>query len=77
MTREELELINSSAEEKKIICTDDLKPFLRDRTLLYGYTCKGKTFHVYLKNKKNPCSNIFCGLYRSCTNTKRYVSNCH
>ncbi len=54
MTREELGFIENTTDNirERIICAKDLRPFLRDRTLLYGYTCKGKTFHVYLKNEK-------------------------
>lgn len=52
MTREELEFIENTMDEikEKVICAKDLRPFLRDRTLLYGYTCDRKTFHVYLKD---------------------------
>lgn len=45
-----LSQIERSKEE--IICAEDLKPHLKDRTLLYGYTCERETFHVYLKNKE-------------------------
>ena len=51
MTKTELELIKNIDKMKDDpICADDLKPFLKDRTLLYGYTCDRCTFHVYLKN---------------------------
>lgn len=33
-----------------------------DRTLLYGYTCDRDTFHVYIKDMKNPCCYIQNGL---------------
>lgn len=35
-----------------IIALPELRPYIYDRTLLYGYTCDRKTFHVYLKNQK-------------------------
>ena len=38
------------AEKERVICVDDLKPHLKERTLLYGFTCERETFHVYLKN---------------------------
>ena len=44
---ESLESIN-----ERLVCEEDLSLYLRDRTLLYGYTCDRKTFHVYLKNEK-------------------------
>lgn len=37
--------------EKPIISGDDLL-HKRDRTLLYGYTCDRRTFHVYIKDIK-------------------------
>ena len=53
MTKTELELIENIDKTKdKPICADDLKPFLKDRTLLYGYTCDRRTFHVYIKGMK-------------------------
>ena len=53
MTKTELELIENIDKTKdKPICADDLKPFLKDRTLLYGYTCDRRTFHVYIKGVK-------------------------
>ena len=36
----------------KLIIVEDLKPYITDRTLLYGYTCNRDTFHVYLKNQE-------------------------
>lgn len=35
-----------------IIGAYELRPYLYDRTLIYGYTCERKTFHVYMKNQK-------------------------
>jgi len=53
MTKSELELIeNIDKIKREPICAEDLKPFLKDRTLLYGYTCARETFHVYLKDVK-------------------------
>ena len=34
------------------IGVQELKPYTYNRTLLYGYTCERKTFHVYIKNKQ-------------------------
>lgn len=36
-------------EKKDKLITSDNLYNERDRTLLYGYTCDRKTFHVYLK----------------------------
>lgn len=53
MTKSELELLNVVGEDKeRPISVLDLDPFLKDRTLLYGYTCNRDTFHVYIKAKK-------------------------
>lgn len=35
-----------------VIGLSELRPYIYDRTLLYGYTCERKTFHVYMKNQK-------------------------
>lgn len=48
MTKKEFKEIDKS--EENLISAEDLKPFVKDRTLLYGYTCDRKNFHVYLKN---------------------------
>ena len=51
MTKEDLKMLNNIDKIKeRIINSEDLRPFLKDRTLLYGYTGDRKTFHVYLKN---------------------------
>lgn len=53
MTKQEMEMIERIDEIKSTpFCAEDLKPFLKDRTLLYGYTCDRKTFHVYLKDQE-------------------------
>ena len=53
MTEQEMEMIARIDEiRNRPYRADDLKPFLKDRTLLYGYTCDRKTFHVYLKDKE-------------------------
>ena len=53
MNRSEYELIEVLDNvEESIICAEDLKPHLKNRTLLYGYTCDRATFHVYLKDGK-------------------------
>lgn len=48
MTLNELKLLNSVNDLIKVEDLSDTK----DRTLLYGYTCSRKTFHVYLKNNE-------------------------
>ncbi len=35
-----------------IIGIPELRPYLYNRTLLYGYTCERETFHVYLRNQQ-------------------------
>ena len=35
-----------------IIGIQELRPYIYNRTLLYGYTCERETFHVYLKDQK-------------------------
>ena len=51
MRKEWFEKLNQIDEEKyKIITADDLRPYLYDKTLMYGFTCERKTFHVYVKN---------------------------
>lgn len=50
MTKQEMEMIKDSSITNKPLSAKDLEPFLKDRTLLYGYTCDRKTFHVYLKD---------------------------
>jgi hypothetical protein len=47
---EKLQQIDS--ENETIIQAADLSPYIYDKTLLYGYTCERKTFHVYLKNRE-------------------------
>lgn len=39
-------------EQANIIYAHDLRPYLYNKTLLYGYTCERKTFHVYIKNEQ-------------------------
>ena len=51
MTKQEMEMIEKIDRIKDTpFSAKDLSPFVKDRTLLYGYTCDRKTFHVYLKN---------------------------
>lgn len=53
MDKLEYEMLESiERKEEEIICVEDLKPNLKDRTLLYGYTCERETFHVYLKDEE-------------------------
>ncbi|PWM31537.1 MAG: hypothetical protein DBX58_06335 [Clostridiales bacterium] len=54
MTKNEMELIyNIEKEKEKVLKAEALKPFLKDRTLLYGYTCERKT-----------CDYTFCKLLK-------------
>ena len=50
MTLEELKRLNN-IHRNNVIEVKNLSN-VDDRTLIYGYTCERKTFHVYLKNKK-------------------------
>lgn len=51
MNRNEFEnLSNMEKVRNQVIVGEDLTPFLKDRTLLYGYTCDRSTFHCYLKD---------------------------
>lgn len=49
MTLEEFEYLKNIDE---LINVKDLASNTKDRTLLCGCTCAGKTFHVYLKNNE-------------------------
>lgn len=61
MKKEWFEKLNQfDKENKEIICASDLRPYLYDKTLLYGYTCERKTFHVYVKNE-----NIYVVVYEN------------
>ena len=52
MTLKELELLNSLEHKQfETIKVEDLSN-TEDRTLIYGYTCERKDFHVYIKDKK-------------------------
>ena len=35
-----------------VIGIQELRPYIYNRTLLYGYTCERETFHVYVKDQK-------------------------
>ena len=51
MNRMEYEMLEDiETEKERVICAEDLGSNMRDRTLMYGYTCARDTFHVYLKN---------------------------
>ena len=53
MDREQMEMLNHiDSTRESIVMARDLIPHLKNRTLLYGYTCNRETFHVYLKNNK-------------------------
>lgn len=51
MKKEWFEKLKQLDEEKyEVITASDLRPYLYDKTLMYGYTCERKTFHVYVKD---------------------------
>ena len=52
MTELEFKILNELGDDKHQVLT--IRELLNkdERTLLYGYTCSRKTFHVYLKNGK-------------------------
>lgn len=53
MTKKEFDLLNNITKKNEaVIEVSDLEPFVGDRTLIYGYTCKKETFHVYIKDKQ-------------------------
>ena len=39
-------------EEANILYAHNLRPYVYNKTLLYGYTCERETFHVYIKNEQ-------------------------
>lgn len=51
MTSEELKIVKGLKQERKMVTVEDLND-KSDRTLLYGYTCMRRTWHVYLKDKE-------------------------
>lgn len=61
MTKDQMQMLDNMEKIKeRIICGKDMTPHLKDRTLLYGYTCDRETFHVYMKNQ-----NIHVVIYKS------------
>ena len=61
MTNDQMQMLDNMEKIKeRIICGKDMTPHLKDRTLLYGYTCDRETFHVYMKNQ-----NIHVVIYKS------------
>ena len=58
MSPEEFEALMPAHVESRSFSVDDLTD-KSDRTLLYGYTCMGKTWHVYLKGGEITC--CVCG----------------
>ena len=49
MTEQEMEMIARIDEiRNRPYRAEDLKPFLKDRTLLYGYTCDRKTLQMLI-----------------------------
>ena len=51
MTKEELRQYETYNTQEKLITVNDLAN-KKDRTLLFGYDCNRKTWHVYLKDGK-------------------------
>jgi hypothetical protein len=45
-------LSNIGKHNEQPIGIAELRPYIYNRTLLYGYTCERETFHVYIKNKQ-------------------------
>lgn len=69
MTKQEMEMIeNIDGIKNRPFCAKDLSPLLKDRTLLYGYTCDRRTFHVYLKDLK--IHTVIYNVDYSCDNPK-------
>lgn len=53
MTKELFNKLNQyNPEYTYILDVHNLRPYVYDKTLLYGYTCERETFHVYIKNEK-------------------------
>lgn len=66
MKRKDFEMLSAIKIKERIIN--------KDRTLLYGYTCNKKNFHVYMKNMKivpdkwlypEYCDYRFCKLLKN------------
>lgn len=45
-------LIEIDKANEAVIGIQELRPYIYNRTLLYGYTCERETFHVYVKDQK-------------------------
>jgi hypothetical protein len=53
MKKEWFEKLNEiDKANETIIGLQELRPYIYNRTLLYGYTCERETFHVYMKDQK-------------------------
>ncbi|PGP21017.1 hypothetical protein COA01_15880 [Bacillus cereus] len=50
MNKHEYETLNKIEKEKEHVLTIDDLTNKADRTLLYGYTCDGEAWHVYVKD---------------------------
>ena len=72
MTKEWFDKLNTLFnEEANLIRADQLRPYLYNKTLLYGYTCEKETFHVYIKDKQ-----IYVVVYNTeCLNGKPVPKN--
>ena len=53
MTKEWFDKLNQyNFDLDNLIEAHHLRPYLYNKTLLYGYTCARDTFHVYIKNEQ-------------------------
>lgn len=53
MTKELFNKLNQyNPEHINILGVHNLRPYVYNKTLLYGYTCERETFHVYIKDEK-------------------------
>jgi hypothetical protein len=50
MRKEWFDRLNQYSPHEDLIMAHHLRPYLYDKTLLYGYTCNRETFHVYIKH---------------------------
>ena len=52
MNKEWFDKLNQYDPQEDFIMARHLRPYLYNKTLLYGYTCERETFHVYIKNEQ-------------------------
>ena len=61
MRKEWFDKLNQyDCDQDNLIYAHHLRPYLYNKTLLYGYTCERDTFHVYIKNEQ-----IFVVVYKN------------